>query len=196
MAVLDGFEVGRLVGFTVRSDGLIVVGFNVILLVGLVDGTVTMADLVGLWVGGFGTAVVGLTVDGLVVFVDGFAVVLPVGCDVRCDGLKVVGLNVILLVGLGVGTATIADLVGLWVGGFGTAVKGFGFAVVGLTVDGLAVFIDGFAVVLPVGCDVRSDGLLVVGFNVILLVGLGDGTATIADLVGLGVGGFGFAVMS
>ncbi len=50
--------------------------------------------------------------------------------------------------------------------------------------------------VLPAGCDVRCDGLKVVGFNVILLVGLGDGTATISDLVGLWVGGFGFAVMS
>ena len=48
MAVDDGLDVGGLVGFTVRCDGLKVVGFNVILLVGLGDGTATMADLVGL----------------------------------------------------------------------------------------------------------------------------------------------------
>ncbi len=143
---------------------------------------------------GFGFVVVGRTVVGLTV--GGFTVVLPVGCDVRYDGLKVVGFNVILLVGFGEGTTTIADLVGLCVGGFGTAVEGFGFAVVGRTVVGLTVNVGGFTVAVPVGCDVRYDGLKVIGFNVILLVGFGEGTAIIADLVGLCVGGFGFAVMS
>ncbi len=46
------------------------------------------------------------------------------------------------------------------------------------------VVLDGFTVALPVGCDVRYDGVKVVGFDVILLIGFGEGTTTIADLVG------------